>query len=274
MTLESGTWFGAQAGAMLLSIFVGWRISRSHRRVWLGSASVATLVMLAWPLMRFFPARFTGWLGAHWLIFIEVTGIVVPAVLLFAIAGRHVRTPGERRVITLMLPVCCMYFLRTGLWMVHPPVPELGPMRVERGVCRQSTSYTCVAASLVTLLRSHGIPATETEMARMSFTEVYGGTTDSRAVQALEAKLAGQPFKVHFEEMDYPELMVVPKPCVVAIRWNYFTAHMVPVLDASAHWVVLGDPSQGVRRMPVDEFVRNWQNRGIYLTATGTSREK
>ena len=198
-------------------------------------------------------------------IFIEVTGIIVPAALLLTIATIHVPRKTERRAICVLLAMCILYFVRYGLWMVRPPLPSLDDNRFVGTVCLQSTSYTCVAASLVTLLRAHGIQATETEMARLSFTEYCGGTTDSRAFRALRHKLADRPVEIRYEQMDYDRLRSIPLPCVVSINWGYFVSHMVPVLAADDRYVMLGDPSTGPRRVSVPDFLKLWHKRGIYL---------
>lgn len=265
MDHEACIWFAVQAGAILIAAVAGWRLAGRTARAWRTIAAVATILMLAWPLMRLFPAHTMRWIGADPLMFIEVTGIVVPAVLLFAIAARNITTHGQRRAVALLIPVCCLYFLRNGVWMVRPPIADLGPTQMSQGVCRQSTGYTCVAASLVTLLDRHGYPASETEMARLSHTEVGWGTTDSRAVVALSKRLAGEPVDVRYEVMDYGRLVEVPKPCVVPIQWGYFVSHMVPVLDADEGSVTIGDPLDGMSEKTREDFLRIWHKRGIYL---------
>lgn len=265
MSVEPAWWFIGQLVGAVLAAVVGWRIARCEPKVWKWAALLATALMLAWPLMRLFPAHVIRWFGAQLVIFIEVTGIVVPAFLLFAIAARNTRTPGQRRAVRLLVPVCCLYFIRYGVWMVRPPVGDLGPTQLQGEVCRQSTGYTCVAASLVTLLMAHGYEATETDMARLSHTEFEWGTTDSRAVYALQTRLRGEPVEVCYEVMDYERLKAVPKPCVVPIRWNYFVSHMVPVLFADDDRVRVGDPLIGTVDKSAAEFRDVWHGRGIYL---------
>lgn len=265
MTLESAGWFVGQIVAIIAAALAGWWVGRREMRLWRPIAIAATVAMLTWPLMRLFPAHVIRWLGAQSVMFIEVTGIVIPAVLLFAIAARNIRTAGQRRAILLLIPVCCLYFVRNGVWMVRPPLDDLGPMQIQDGICRQSTGYTCVAASLVTLLDRHGYQASETQMARLSYTEAGWGTTDSRALVALHKRLAGEPVEICYEVMDYHRLTLVPKPCVVPIRWSYFVSHMVPILAANDEAVVIADPLDGVCEKSPEEFLEVWHKRGIYL---------
>ena len=264
MTIESVLWFAGQTVAGVAAVVLGRRIGRAPPGVWKTAAVSAAALLLGWPLMRWSPALALHLIGAPVLIFIELTGIILPAVLLFSIAALHVR-PRDQRALYLLLIMCGIYFVSCGLWMLGPPVPEVNSARYLDGVCRQSTNYTCVAASLVTLLSAHGIDTTETEMARLSYTEIGNGTTDSRAVYALQRKLAGQPLDVRYERMNFDRLQQIELPCVVPIEWGYFTSHMVALLAAGDQHVLLGDPLSGARELSRADFARSWLGRGIYL---------
>jgi predicted double-glycine peptidase len=256
-------WFFVQLGlaglALVIAAVVGRRWARGA--VWMIAAALAVLVV--WPLMRFFPVQPIRWLGASTVACVELTGLFVPAVLVFALAAMRVPRKSDARGLRLLIVICAVYFVRAGWWMVSSGVPDLGPTRMTDGVCRQTTSYTCAAASLVTLLAAHGIEATETEMARLSMTEVNGGTTDSRSVWALEKKVKDRGFSVRYEVADLAGLIAAPKPCAVQLDWAFFVSHMVPVMAADADKVRLGDPLEGVREVSAAEFMREWKGRLI-----------
>lgn len=265
MTATSCAWFCGQLLALGLACAGGRRIGRAPVRAWKLIACAATALMFFWPVMRFFPVQAIDWLGARRVIFFEITGITIPAALLFAIAGRQVRTGGERRSLMLLTVVCGIYLAYHGQWMIGRAVPDLPPTLVRNGVCYQSTDYTCVAASMVTLLNAYGYASTETEMARLSHTIIKGGTTDSRAMAALEEKLAGEPLEVRYEAMDYNRLKTVPKPCLVSLKWGYFISHMVPVMSADEHGVDVGDPLGHKSHYSAGEFMQKWRKCGIFL---------
>lgn len=268
--MPPAAWFSLQLLLALATVPAGAFLVGARRR-WVSAAvaAFALAVLLLWPLMRFFPLAPMSLLGARRLAMIELTGLLVPAALVFSIAARTVPRPSDRRALWLLLLVASAFFVRTGWWMVSSGVPDLGPTRLTNGVCCQTTGYTCVAASLVTLLAAHDIPATETEMARLTMTEVNGGATDSRAVWGLERKLesAGSAanLRVHYAALDGNGLLTVPKPCLVQADWGFFMAHMMPVLSANANTVVLGDPLQGQREQPTKDFLRHWKGRAIWL---------
>ena len=267
MISESALWFGVQLALAAAMILLGSVVARQRPALWKSVAVAAAGAALIWPLMRWHPDLFLHVLGARVLMHIEVIGLIPAVLLLFTIAARHADCFKQRRLSVWLVLVCVMYFIRNGLWMIYPPVPDLGQTQYRNGVCMQSTSYTCVAASLVTLLNAYEVPTTETEMARLSRTEEGNGTTDTRAVNALEQKLAGRGVEVRYETMDYDRLQEVDKPCLVATAYGYFVSHMVPVLSADKDAVVLGDPLTGRRTLSVAEFRKIWRARGIYLHA-------
>ncbi|MBX9736555.1 MAG: hypothetical protein K2X32_06475, partial [Phycisphaerales bacterium] len=175
---------------------------------------------------------------------------------------------GDRRAVYALLGLSLVYFVKAGWWMVSPGVGDLGVMKWKDGVCLQSTDSTCVAASMVTLLRSRGVEATETEMAALSFVEPGGGTTDSRAAWALERKLASvgrRDLKVRYQRMTLDELIAAPKPCMVPLNWGFFMSHMVCVMDANSETITLGDPLTGLRRLRVREFTGEWGGLVMWL---------
>lgn len=224
----------------------------------------ALVALLLWPLMRVFPAEPIALLGAPAVACVELTGLAIPAVLFFSLAARRVPKASDRRAILLLTAVAAVYFVRAGWWMISPGVSDLDPLRIDsRGICRQTTGYTCVAASMVTMLRANGVEATEEEMARLAHVEVGGGATDSRAIWALERRLAGTGLRPRYCKTDYAGLIAAPKPCLVQIGWGYFMSHMVPVMSADSERVVLGDPECGKREMTAEAFGGTWKGTVI-----------
>jgi hypothetical protein len=260
--------FAAQLLLAVAAFFLAPRIARARKAVWATVAALSLATMFLWPLMRVFPVEPIRLLGAPAVACIELTGLAVPAVLFFGVASRHVPRKNDARAILLLTVAAAIYFVRAGWWMVIPGggVPDLGPTRIgPDNICRQSTGYTCVAASMVTMLRAFDIPAEETEMARLAFTQVNAGATDSRTLWALQRKLAGTGLVPAYQRLDRASLLAVPKPCLVQIDWSFFVSHMVPVLDATATEVTLGDPLTGRRSLPMSDFLAVWKGTAISL---------
>jgi predicted double-glycine peptidase len=102
-------------------------------------------------------------------------------------------------------------------------------------------------------------------MARLAYTQVDGGATDSRTLWALQRKLAGTGLRSRYQRLDATSLVALPKPCLVQLDWGYFISHMVPVMEATADRVVIGDPLSGRREMTMAEFVAKWKGNAICL---------
>lgn len=243
---------------------------------WVGGVvmSAALALMLVCGVLRVFPATVIDLAGAAAAACTEFTIPALPGALFFGVASRRVERKADRRAIGLLLVIAGAYFVKAGWWMVGPGVRGLGPTKIDAdGVCRQSTNATCVPASMVTALRARGIDAGEEEMARLAYTD-SGGTTDSRALWALERKLAGTGLTARYVEFDAAGLAAAPKPVLVQLNWGFFVSHMVPVLEVTDGRVVLGDPAEGVREMTLGEFEREWKGMGIVMEEEGGAGKK
>ncbi|HYE62988.1 MAG TPA: cysteine peptidase family C39 domain-containing protein [Phycisphaerales bacterium] len=263
--------------ALAAALAAPW-VGRRGRGVWLTVLIAATVVMACWPLIRVFTPDAVALLGVRTVVCTELTAMIVPATLFFGIVAGKVPNKRDGRMLLVLSAAVGLYFVKAGAWMVWPAgggVGEearggVGGTKIDgAGVCRQSTGYTCVAASMVTLLQARGVPADEAEMARLSYTEIGGGATDSRALLALRTKLdahqsaTGERLHAAYGRMDAAGLIAAAKPCLVQMDWGFFVSHMVPVMDADSERVIIGDPLEGTRSVPMAEFVREWKGRAI-----------
>ncbi len=263
--MEPWIWFTLQLVLAGLTFPLALWLHRRGKRISTAVLIASLCVLLLWPLMRFFPVEPIRWFGAKTVASLELTGLFIPASLLFFLAAYHARRPSEARLLRLLVLVSCVYFVRAGWWMVGAGVPELGVTLYEKDVCLQKTGYTCVAASAVTMLRAVGIESTETEMARLCRTEIGGGATDSRAMWGLQEKLEGTGWKVRYDLTDLKGLAAIRKPCMVQVGWGFFLAHMVTVLEVTESEIVLGDPLRGRTQMPASDFLATWKGKVISL---------
>lgn len=257
--------FVAQFVLAVVAFAAAPRVARASKAVWGTVCGAALGGMLLWPLMRVFPVEPIALVGAPLVACIELTGLAVPAVLFFGVAARRMPRKSDGRALLMLTAVAAVFFVKAGWWMVAPGVPDLGATKMQGEVCRQTTGYTCVAASMVTMLRTRGIEAHETEMARLSHTQVNGGATDSRTLWALEKKLAGTGLRAAYQRLDMAGLVTVAKPCMVQLDWGYFVSHMVPVMKATSERVLIGDPLNGLREMSAAEFAAKWKGTAISI---------
>ncbi len=153
----------------------------------------------------------------------------------------------------------------------------------EEDVCIQTSEATCSAACAATLLRFHGIPATEEEMARLCFTRVRG-TPKFGLYRGLKIKTTGTPWRVAVYAGDVDSLVRDwPGPIQISVKlkkgahadpryetewgWTPGVAHAVVILGLTKDGKVeVGDPSTGRETWTLDNLRVLWNGRGYYLT--------
>ena len=161
--------------------------------------------------------------------------------------------------------------------LAHPP--SCKDTWTEIGICVQTTSATCTPACAATLLRIHGISATEGEMARLCLTGPHG-TNWAGLYHALKVKtagthldvviLSGPPGKL-LEQMSAPALISVGLPLDTAADsyyrtnwvWNPGEQHSVIVLGTTAEGLVqIVDPDPRI-------VYETWQRRDLSVLWRG-----
>jgi hypothetical protein len=155
--------------------------------------------------------------------------------------------------------------------------------RWEGDFCVQTTDATCTAACAATLLRAHGIEATEQEMADLCLTR--RGTLWQGLYRGLKLRTAGTPWEVEivhgpFDRLrsrgDGPAILEVgiPRRARVARiyteRYGWAPGEWHSVLFFGFRGdgrVAMGDPSPGIGReeWTVDNLRVLWDGRGMRL---------
>jgi hypothetical protein len=139
-----------------------------------------------------------------------------PAVALLAgLAWR--RMPGHAaRKAVLVFPLVALCGFRS-YGHLFGDVPALGPDRWKAGVCRQTSQASCSPAAAATLLRAHGIDATEAEMASLCLTRP-AGTSMHGLYRGLKLKTRGTPWDVDVFRGDLGALRRDPGPAILSVR--------------------------------------------------------
>lgn len=86
----------------------------------------------------------------------------------------------------------------TSVWPLTGVAPRCENVWTQDGICLQTTSRTCTPACAATLLRHHGIAATEQEMAELCLTRT--GTTWQGLYRGLKRKTANTSWDVEVLE--------------------------------------------------------------------------
>ncbi len=133
------------------------------------------------------------------------------------------------------------------------------------GVCFQTTEQTCSAASAATLLKMHGIAATEQEMAELCLTR--RGTHWMGLYRGLKKKTIGTPWDVDVFVCSATELEKLNQPVILSVGLSH-EAKPDPVTQAEYGW------TPGVRHSVVLLGFRSDQLVEIAEPTFGVGRER
>lgn len=200
---------------------------------------------------------------------------------LAGLAWERVPPPLARKFVAMLL------LFGSATYSVYYPfqgnVPECED-RWKEGVCLQTTQDTCSAACAATLLRHHGIPATEQEMAELCVTR--RGTTWWGLFRGLKLKTAGTDWDVKVVSDSAAQLRADGEQAtIVFVRltakaaelnpglledgWIVGTSHSVVLFGILEHGrCLIGDPSSGRETWPMTDLELLYQGRGIRLVKT------
>jgi hypothetical protein len=196
-------------GAFFLTLVATRRLSR------LVDDGVALLVVVAiFTYIRFvwYNPRLVSWLPVSNLIIVG-NWFPIGAAILGGLAWR--RMPGRiyRKSIVVGALACTSVYS-----LVCPLLGDL-PQCLEvwnDDICVQTTARTCTPACAATLLRAHGIDASEREMTKLCLTR--SGTTWLGLYHGLKAKTKGTPWDVEVISCDVSQLLQEPvSPMILSV---------------------------------------------------------
>jgi len=195
------------------------------------------------------------------------------------LAWRHIPKPVWRKLL-FVVPLLVVAAWHGYGWLLGAP-PACSDFEAD-GVVLQTSPATCSAASAATLLRAHGIVATEREMARLCLTRSWG-TTRLGLYRGLKRKTAGTPYDVEVFQWTLDELRARPPGPVILhvvlergatsdkryVRdwgWEVGRPHAVILFRFLPNDLVeMGDPSIGREPWHVDSLRVLWHGDGMRL---------
>jgi hypothetical protein len=203
----------------------------------------------------------------------------VAAGWLAGLAWARTRGATWRKYITVLPLVGAGLYSMARPLLGHPPDCT---DKWEDGVCIQTSDASCSPACAATLLRHHGIEASEQEMARLCFTRARG-TPKYGLYRGLKKKTEGTPWKVAvFSDGIDGVCAGKTGPILISVKLKR-GAHVDPHYESEwgwepgiAHAVVLfhlldgdkvevGDPSLGREQWTTDNLEVLWNGCGYYL---------
>lgn len=213
------------------------------------------------------------------------------AAALAGIAVRATELPLWRR------GFCASGMLAAGFYAAAFPILGTSPLCTNNwqdSICLQSTPFSCSAASTATLLRAHGIAATEQEMAELCLTShKRNGTSWQGVFRGLSLKTEGTDWKVEVFKtargqvnadqaarfFDRPALLVACLPTdeqvdpmyQEACGWIPGQPHAVVFFEMrDDHTAVIGDPQFGRELWTRDDLGVLWSGLGFRLVPRST----
>ena len=213
----------------------------------------------------------------HWLL---------PAVCFLAGLAWGSGTGRAVRKGVLIAPFLLLCVYQSYGWVVSDPPPT--DDRWKDGVCWQTSSASCSAAAAATLLRAHGIDATESEMAQLCLTR-SGGTPMHGLYRGLKLKTAGTAWRVEPFRADVDSLRKEARPVILSVRldngegvdpryeqawgWTPGVSHTVVLFGFRPDQKVeVGDPSVGREHWRVQDVDVLWHGDAIRLVPARIER--
>jgi len=127
------------------------------------------------------------------------------------------------------------------------------------GVCFQTSSSTCGAASLATVLKFNGVPASEREIAREAYS--YLGGTESWYL-ARVARSRGCVAMFRFSSGFDPEAKL---PAVAGVKLGE-VGHFIAILAREGDRYIIGDPCVGRETLSRDKLLTRYSFSGFYMS--------
>jgi len=254
---------------------LGMRLARVRSHFWLLGFILPLGVILLVILGRRIPTL-ALWFPISWVVHYRVTqwlmAVAVP-ILLATLAGRLPRR-SQRIAVRALMAVTVVYFC---LFPILDPI--LGQYRLQGhatvidrdGVCRQTTEFSCGPAAAVTALRSLGIKADESVIAREALTGPAFGTDPVALADAINRLYAASGIHAEYRRFNAESDLTDRTPVIVSIRASSLSDHYITILGMDRADIFIGDPaavSKGLQAYPRGIIPQMWHNTGIMLTRT------
>jgi predicted double-glycine peptidase len=259
-------------GVLLLACLCAWagvKITRLKSKVWIAGFFVPFSVIFSIILLNRIPtlvyhayfARIAE--GRNEFI---LMAICMP--FIFGILIPRLQIKRQKIVVGIFAAIASAYF-------VIPPFldPALlyAEMKnsetwIEDGVCIQTTSYTCGAASAVTALMKLGINASEAELALASYTSRTWGASAPMLSSGIRKLYQEQGISCEIRVFNTVEQLKDVCPVLVIVKYKPLMDHYIAVLEVNDDFVVVGDPLKGTERLAYEEFMEKWRQVGIIVS--------
>ena len=209
-----------------------------------------------------------------------VLGNWQPPIVAFLIGVAYALIPGGVLRKSVLLVPFALLSLHKAYGVLLGDVPRLNDRWIG-DACIQTSDASCSAAAAATLLRAHGIDATESEMAELCLTRETG-TTLHGLYRGLKRKTASTSWDVEVFRGHEADLRQHPGPSILTVglprtggvdpryheQWGWAPGlkHTVVFFGfASGDKVDIADPSVGREQWFTRDLRVLWRNDGLRL---------
>ena len=244
--------------------------SRLPKGWWMVGYFIPLALILFYGVGIHFPSLLASVPDVSWLLLGRKKFILLGFVAAMVLSTPLSRLPQkrDRRVVMLLLVVAVFV---ASIWPFLAPMFNRNQLtrlqtRVNfEGVCLQNTDYTCGPAAAVTVLRRLGLPAEEGELAVLSQTSSFTGTTPDLLAEALRQKYSRDGLAVEYRFFKNLEELRQAGLTLAVVKFSFLVDHYVAVLKVTDAIVVVGDPLNGIETMSRADFFERWRFCGIVL---------
>ncbi|GAI35373.1 unnamed protein product, partial [marine sediment metagenome] len=206
-------------------------------------------------------------------LFFDIVWVFPLAVFFISAGSKNMSTRFAYKGLLILSFLVLIVGIDQSSWvMAGPGINHTYPINKD-GICIQSTSYTCGAASAVTLLHQYGIRTDEIEMARLSHTTRRGIKVTSLA-RGISRKVSLLVFKADIRRLDLDGLKKLGQPCIITTKFGFMVDHVVAFLGLAEDGVWIGDPLEGKVKWSEEKFLNKYRGIAIILSPTKESHHQ
>lgn len=258
----TGLWFLLLLLLMAAGFALGVRVGRGRPRLAWMTLLTAIGMIGGWAWLLRHPDVAVHVIPVGVLSYVEGAGAVPMFMVVLGVAWAQARNAHQRRLTVFAGFFGGVFFMQGSMWMLQStPTPVMGDGRGDGGIVMQSQDFTCVPAACATALKRLGVHTTEAEMAGLTHTRPGTGATLLRAMNGLNLKLTGSPWRVELVEADVSKLTVLPTPMLTPLALEPQKLHMVVIMRVSRDTVTIADPQVGFHHMSWRQFQRVYTGR-------------
>ena len=256
---------------ILAGVSLGWYIGARGAKLWLPAALLALALTVFKTYLSYRPEIETALFPFADYIYFSTWNTFTASALILIVA-RVTRNRGARIRIALFALLGIVGLMHNNLpYFARARLNDIGDNVDSSGLVLQTTRYSCTPAAMATLLHSIGMETSEKEMARLSLTRPFFGTTLLGTYRALKIKAGQYGLKVRIVRCDKQRLRSLRKPLLL---WTKFdNAHTNVLFAQSGDTLLIAEPESGFEFWNINSIDDYWYGIAVVLYRSSVEEE-